>query len=127
MSTSQYSETRPIVGQLLLTSYQETSPLTILDWGSDNYRIDAMIASSTEAIDHALTVVIHSSVDIPVGTVNIPAGAGHGAVPAVDVLGGLPSILRNGWAMTVAESVEVQLEVACVGGEISLVALGGVI
>jgi hypothetical protein len=127
MATSVYSETRPIVQQRVLAIVSGTDPFSVLDWGSDNARIDVLIASSTEAIDHVLTVLINSSEGIAVGSVNIPASAGHGAVPAVDVLAGLPFPLRNGWAQTPAETVEVALEVACVAGEIALVALGGVI
>lgn len=127
MSTSQFAETRPIVAQKVLAIGDGTSDTSLMDWGSDNFRIDALVATSTEAIDHALTVSINSSRLTPVGTVNIPAGAGHGAVGAVDVLGLLPSILRNGWPMTSAESVHVALEVACVAGQISVVAIGGVI
>jgi hypothetical protein len=127
MSTSQFNETRPIVQQVILDVDIAEGEESVLDWGSDNFRIDAMVATSTEPIDHVLTVILHSSLDTPLGSVNIPAGAGHGAVPAVDVLGGLPSILRNGWAMTPAESVHVALEVTCSTGLVAVTAIGGVV
>jgi hypothetical protein len=127
MSTSQFNETRPIVQQIILDLAIADGAESILDWGSDNFRIDAMVATSTEPIDHVLTVILHSSVDTPLGSVNVPAGAGHGAVPAVDVLGGLPTVLHGGWPMTQAENVDVALEVTCSTGVVAVTAIGGVI
>jgi hypothetical protein len=52
------------------------------------YRLDAMLASNSDSIDHTLLLALsdEGSGITPVGDVLIPAGSGHGALPAVDVL-----------------------------------------
>jgi hypothetical protein len=50
-------------------------------------RIDAMLLSSTDTSDRVVQVSVNlGGADQPLFEVTIPAGAGHGVVPAVEVL-----------------------------------------
>ena len=57
-----------------------------------------IIVTSTCAADHLLKLVqvVNLQQNLLIATINIPAGAGNGTVPAVDLIAALPAVLQGG-------------------------------
>jgi len=88
MPYQQFDETRPyLVNNTFDHAASAGIPLA-LGWNTAGVsRLDAWAISSTDTIDHVIDVGVYTSgIIIQMATITIPAGAGQGTVPVVDVL-----------------------------------------
>ena len=62
-------------------------PVTMVEPTIGALRVDAIIAASFAAADHIIEVVMNGPSDVAfLANVNIPAGAGTGVIPVVDLI-----------------------------------------
>jgi hypothetical protein len=90
-------------------------------------RIDQLVVSNTDTIDHRINFRIsYSSNYCYLGGVLVPAGAGVGAIPAVDALAALQKSGQDYIILGVSHTFAVQAEVTVVGSyEVGIMAVGG--
>lgn len=95
------------------------------------YRVDLLIASSTSIAAQVLDVAFGDANDTPgpllrVASVIIPAGAGDGTIPVVDVLVGILPVLAGGLPLASNQVLFLHLQATPGSGEIVVVTwLGG--
>lgn len=78
-------------------------------------RWDLVLGSNCDAVDHDVSVHVYDEQDAyrkPVGSVTIPAGAGYGAVPPVDVLGQLLAATGRGLVLANGHGLELFIDAA---------------
>lgn len=132
MGNQIFDEKYPNVVSRKVTSADSTDPLG-LNYSINNlaYRVDALLVASTAAEDHLMGVYIGDpqsfSPPYPdILFVNIPAGAGNGTVPLVDVLAAFPLALQGGIAFFHEQGFSVHLVEALGAGEtMSIAIIGG--
>jgi hypothetical protein len=105
-----------------LASMQAASPPA-----ERNYRVDRIIFTSNDTIDHELTVDVNNDGQaVVVGTIHIPAGAGYSAaIPAVELFAELPYLgdgvaFWNGGNFRIMDAVAISstksIQVCAIGG-----------
>jgi len=79
-----------------------------------NLRIDRLVATTDDTIDHEITLWINNDGNpVPVGTVHLPAGSGFSAaIPPVDLIAALPALgdgvnFYNGGSFHVSDPVAI--------------------
>lgn len=90
--TGQFNEYLPLVQAAEVDdTYTPLVAVSMAAARSDGYRLDGIMASNGDGVDHELTVNLpdETGTQHPVASVTLPAGSGHGAVPFVDVLAAL--------------------------------------
>jgi hypothetical protein len=104
-----------------------TTLQTILGASGNTIRIDHIIASNSDTIAHVIDVYIGTGGDMhQIGSASIPAGTGHGGVPALDVLPLLTSPALPGIVLQQTQALQAAMEVAVVGAFIVVtVFMGG--
>ena len=127
MGLSTFDEQIPLNATKTLVNGMGTTYQTLVNPPSNNLRIDAILAANSDAIDHVLNIALFAGGDdFQIVSVNVPAGAGSGGVNPVDVLGSGPLPIQGGFVLWPGNSVDVQVEVAVVGGaDVRITALGG--
>lgn len=127
MGLAQFDEKQPNVQACIFLDTDTTSPKTIGGPWIAFARIDAIRITSTSLQDHTLALHMYDLTnDYPIGEVVVPAGAGSGAVPPVDVAS--PPLVEalGGIVVSVAMFLRGHLKVALDTGEaITVVAFGG--
>ena len=90
-------------------------------------RVDAIVATSTDVVDHYLTLSYNNvTATGSLGTVKVPAGAGYGAVPAVDVIAGLPASIQTNLTFGLGSILYGFLDTAVTAAfEVDVTAVGG--
>lgn len=94
---------------------------------TSGWRWDVLIAGNTDTIAHNINLQYNAGgVLAHLGTVNVPAGAGQGAVAAVDLLAALPLGLRSGIIVQAGDQLAVRVEETIVAPFIvEILAVGG--
>jgi hypothetical protein len=127
VSLQQFDERNPVQVGVGIVAANTTTDVAIISAAALDTRIDSVLATNTDTIPHVvgLRVGIGGGA-YSLGTVSVPAGAGTGGAPTVDVLAsGFPTtqvgfILKNG------NTLSGHVEVTMVGGSyVHLVAIGG--
>jgi hypothetical protein len=89
-----------------IANAQGTTPVAVATAPQPGLRIDAIIAGNDDSIDHVVEFGIDNGAQAHyLGSVVVPAGAGQGGVPAVDVLAALQ--VGTLGAVLVAPDIEV--------------------
>jgi hypothetical protein len=91
MPLDQFSERVPFLLTFQFTDVTGDGSWQSMNTGNtDVQRVDVMQASNSDTIDHDLWLDVYGSEAASVfGSVTIPAGAGYGAVPPVDLFAAL--------------------------------------
>lgn len=94
------------------------------------YRVDLLIASSSSIADQVLDVGFADVNTTPgpllrMASVIIPAGAGDGIVPAVDVLAGILPVVAGGLPLGATQVLILHLQATPGAGEMVLVTWSG--
>lgn len=111
MANSAVEEYTPIVQVGYLQNSDGINYATIPAGKSNGWRFDVMIASNTDTIDHNLNLRYSSGGNfVYLGTVKVPAGAGQGLVPAVDVIGSLAGALVGGIVIGGSDGLSMRVE-----------------
>ena len=85
MPLSIFDERSALVAGLQLILASGTSDNLIIDTGTQDRRIDSIICTSTDTIDHDVQIKVnYTSGPQVIGSVHVPAGAGYGGVAAVE-------------------------------------------
>jgi hypothetical protein len=114
-----------------LQSFDEVTPIFFnatwtpgLGTGVNNFtsslnnvvRVDTFVATSTDTIDHLCAVWLNS---VLVDTINIPAGAGNGTVPAVNMMAKLlADIGLDHITLPITKTIQVGLLVGLQAGKV---------
>jgi hypothetical protein len=100
---------------------------TIIQGSRNGVRLDSLQATNSDAIDHELGFQLNASgYAVEMGTVNIPAGAGFGGVPPVDIMAAIAPTQIGGIIITKDWSFVVENLVAVVfPNKVSVWAFGG--
>lgn len=100
MPLDQFSERVPVT---FSAQWDHTiTPTTAVQIGTTapkgDYRIDTWQISNLDTIDHTFQIIVNMGVEDYVGALTVPAGAGSGTVPPIDVLAQLlPSVNHYLW------------------------------
>lgn len=129
MGLSQFDETVPRVSQLVLNSGNGTTPATVWDWGTDVARVDAAFVSNNDVIPHVVDLILNNgSVATLLGSASVPAGAGYGGAPAVDVVAAVLVSALNGLPLGIGDFLQVGVEVAITAAfEVHVSMFGGLV
>lgn len=124
MGRSIFDETQVITLKAKIVAADTTTLKTLFGSSAVQARIDNLLLTSNDTIDHKVVIwVTNASINYVVGSVDVPAGAGHGGVAPVDaipliVVAGQQGLLVDS-TTTYSYSVEVAVtstfEVDCVG------------
>lgn len=126
MPLNSFSEVTPLIGAQVWLTADGTSPKTIVAAQPTGWRIDTLVGINDDSVAHVvtLTLIDPTSTIHGIGSVSLPALAGHSPNPAVDLFNVLfPSTqvglaFPAGWAIEASMAVTVTLAVG-------LVAYGG--
>jgi hypothetical protein len=129
-----FAETAPRSWQSNLVDTATTNWAALVTEGDRPYfRVDSITVVNTDSIDHVLQVAIDSNPrsDEEYGilaTVVVPAGAGNGTVPVVDLLAAFPVTLQQGFAVDWSAEISFRTTVAVTtGARIGITTIGGAI
>jgi len=102
MPFEKFNEQRLFTSWDSIDNVQGTTGYNLLSGSAAPIRVGLLIASNTDTIDHELTFAFDPNGTSSLGTVTVPAGAGHStAIPSVDILAAL---LGSGEPLLLAES-----------------------
>jgi hypothetical protein len=104
-----------------------TNQQVLLQGQAYGSRMDVLLASNTDVIDHVLVIQFYGSgMYTELGSVNIPAGTGVGGVKCVDVIGAIFPTTITSFPIPDSQAVYAFLEVgATVAGYVAVTAVGG--
>jgi hypothetical protein len=110
--TQSFGEVYPLNAFGTLNDSIGTTPQVVASPAPPSYRMDQFYWSSTDAIDH----VVHfgwfdGSTFFEIFNFTLPALAGQGSVPAVDMFALAPASLATGFAAASFTALAIQLEV----------------
>lgn len=127
MSKGLFDITEPIVASNKWDTANPTDTYTMITGGYPGGFIAAMVATNSDTIAHTIKLAMSGiAFGGLIETINVPAGAGYGTTPAVDVMAALPAALAGGFVFTYEYSL------TAAGGEavgtdklVGLVVFGG--
>ena len=94
--------------------------------GTNGDRLDNILLCNSDGIDHIVVFwEVSSAVNYCIGSINVPAGTGHGGAAAVDAIPHLIASGQGGFLQDNLSVLNCSLEVAVVTGEVDVVAMGG--
>jgi hypothetical protein len=90
-------------------------------------RIDNLIISSTDTIDHIVDLsIVQVAVTTLLGSFNVPAGSGYAGVPAVDAIADLVPTLAGGLVLPGLATLTVDTPIqVSISDQLTFAALGG--
>lgn len=126
MSLDAFAETTPILAAQVWLPGDGTSSKTILPAQPTIYRFDTLLGINDDNAAHVLilTLVDPSSGIHGIGSVSIPALAGHAPNPQLDILASLLPATQVGLTIAVGWFLEANLAVAATSA-VGAVAVGG--
>lgn len=129
MGVSNYDESVPYCWTVRFVNGGATSSTLITAGTQSTARVDDLIAVSTCAADRLLDVqLIKSSIPYSFGKVLVPAGAGNGTVPPVNLMDEIRPTLVGGICPAGADTMAIAIDSAPGAGEnVTVVALGGIL
>jgi hypothetical protein len=116
MGLSQFDERVAVTNgvELLLANGLTTVPVMVGSGAGSH--IDLLLAANSDAIDHVVIIYTDaSSVPTPIGSVNVPAGAGWTALSAVDLLAAIVPPYQTGLMVQPTVGLYVSVVPAMVG------------
>ena len=125
MGMSVYDEYLPRVSSVTIQDSDGTTPKVMAIGLAKGTRIDAILVSSTSIAPRVFNLLLGNGGGPSLTSVSIPAGAGFGATPPVDVLSLVPGYMSGGIILPYGEFLSAGLELALLTGETILVATQG--
>lgn len=126
MGIQQYDESAPLVGMAQIVNADGTGVVTLDTSTTARRRYDSILVTSTAVADHKLTIWTYvGAFGNKLGVVNIPAGAGSGAVPGVEVIAGLALGNVGAIVLPPVTDLKAKLEVTLGAGELMYITLLG--
>lgn len=129
MGVDTFSETFPAFEYVSFTDSDGTGEKYIPNTGYPvPARWDTILATSTDTVDKLLVCSTAGGLPNALGSVTIPAGAGNGTVPSVDVLAALLPAGVSGIALPDYAQLVFNLAAAASSGKfVRVIALGGML
>lgn len=127
MGLSLFDERAPFEALSQIVAADTTTLKAILPSQSGAYlRFDNLLLSSTDSIDHKVVFwKTASAVNYAIGSVDLPAGSGHGGLAAVDAIPLLVAAGQQGILFTNFATLSFSVEVTVTGGSVQCVSMGG--
>jgi hypothetical protein len=123
---AQFNEIAPYGTNVVLSNASGTSEVTLVSSNVARLRIDAIVCTNTDTVAHVLDIKLQYVASHVIGSVTIPAGAGYGAVPSIEVVQALNLPNVPGFILPATCFINVQLEVTLTSGKVvELCAIGG--
>lgn len=129
MGVQLFNEAFPVLYGLQLANGDGTTVTLLTQSLLQFQRIDHILASNNDTIPHVLNITAFVNANEQrVASASVPAGAGYGGIPPVDVIAtGAPASL-DGIPLAANVHLSAQLEIAMVGGSLmNLLATGGLL
>jgi hypothetical protein len=121
-----FDEKVPLLAYVNIVNADGTNVKTLTTAQSAYTRFDTILVSNADTIAHVINLWADVASTRFLGSVNIPAGAGHLGVAPVDLIAALPLTNPGGLVITGAMGLGVHLDVAMVAPyTMHVVALGG--
>jgi hypothetical protein len=116
MGLQSFDEVTPIFFSATWTPGLGTGVNNLSSSLANVWRADAFTATSTDTIDHLCQVWLNS---VLIDTINIPAGAGNGAVPPVNMMAKLlADVGMDHIVLPVGKTIQVGLVVGLAAGKV---------
>lgn len=120
MGNAIYDEKSPITGSVTFILPEGTTMKGVGPANYDPWRVDAIAVSNTDSIDHVLDVGWFDNYTVGalsrLASVVVPAGAGDGTTPPLDVLAALAGPYINGIILAATLGIGFTLAVAMGSG-----------
>ena len=114
--TASFSELYPLNVTAILNAASGILPVILSGGPPPMMRVDQMIASQNDVVDHVMHVILYDGVNISeLFNVTVPAGSGFGTIPATDVLAAAPTSIQTGFVIGSPLAIAVYLEVVLGG------------
>jgi hypothetical protein len=125
---STFDGQQSIIGSVILAAGSGTTPGYIWNTTYQRARMDHIWITSTATGAHVLGIYYRAgSTNYRIAGINVPAGAGDGTVPSVDVVQGVPQLV-DGLQINGSSVVYIGCDVALTGGEtITLTGAGSLV
>jgi hypothetical protein len=126
MGLQSFDEVTPVFANATWTPGLGTGVNNFTSSQNNVWRIDTFIATSTDTIDHLCQVWLNS---VLIDTINIPAGAGNGTVPPVNMMAKLlTDVGLDHIVLPITKTIQVGLTVGLQAGKvIYFFASGGIV
>lgn len=129
MGLSIFDESLAVFKRAELLPADATDEVTVFESLSAQIRIDALLISSTAIASHDVTLSLSDNYTsyAPIATVSVPAGAGSGSIPIVDLVPSLPVPIG---AVILPPRTEITLRCAVTlgsGEALTIAVLGGLV
>lgn len=127
MSVGQFDERTPLAVAAQILPADGTGFKTLHTAPLSGSRLDDILLSSTGAAAHVITFALTiAATTYYVGSVSVPAGAGHAGAPPIQLGATVQPTNQLGWILGYNVSLICQLAVAMGAGEqMDIVAFGG--
>ncbi len=126
MSLGVYDERNPTAQVAFLDSTNGVAFKEILAANPRNFRVDNILVASTSVVDKVVILALGATEAYRMPAVIVPAGAGDGVVPAVDLIAALGTLGQGALVLAVNRALDVRVTVAMGAGEtLYLTILGG--
>lgn len=124
MGRSIFDENQTITFKAKIVAADTTTLKTLVSSSGVQGRIDNLLVSSSDAIDHKVVFwVTNAGINYSLGSIDVPAGTGHGGLAAIDAV---PLLIPAGqlgflidsttvYSYSVEVTVTSTFEVDCVG------------
>lgn len=125
--TATFNETYPFNPRNTIDISAGLSPVSIAGQINEANRIDALLVTNTDTIDHVVQFSLDNGGNIAfIAVVTVPAGSGTGVIQAFDCLPAFPVSLQAGIALAANDSLFANVEVAMVGASyLGFTVMGG--
>lgn len=129
MGLSQFDETFPVNVAYELGIGSTTVPHLIVNAAQGTIRVDKIWLTQDDTIDHVATLSYNSNyVNYPLGSVNVPAGAGHNGVPSIELLSAVLGSPNDGIVVAWNDGIAVGVELTMSGATtMGIAAFGGTV
>lgn len=129
MPLTRYAESYPVYARIALTNALGTQAVQSTPSVEVPHRFDMVLAISTSVTDHDVRLEAYvAAVGYILGTVSVPAGAGYGVVPAVDLVAALIAAPNDGVVLPAGANLRGACAASLASGEtLTLVCVGGTV
>lgn len=127
MALSQLSETAPIVANVGIDNSNGTSDINLVGPPYGAWRVDSLLMQTDDTASRVVDVKIaHQGFVSIIGSATLPAGAGLGGSPSVDLLQALPTSAQSNIVLGAGDELIIAMETAITSGKSSTITvLGG--
>jgi hypothetical protein len=126
MALAQLNESRPLFATRTALPADTTVAQQILAALAADARVDSIICVSTDTVDRVVDLFYHTNANFQLSSMTVPAGAGTGIIPSVDLMTNPIFAAQGGLVIRAGDSLQEAVETTITAAkQIGMVVLGG--